>query len=71
MGRPEVMKPLQDVVAEMWQVKVVPSMNEGASDGIYTNAAGMPTYGITGVGIDSNDIRAHGKDERLRTQSFY
>ena len=69
--RPDVMKPLQEVVTEMWQVKVVPSLNEGASDGIYTNAAGMPTYGITGVGIDSNDIRAHGKDERLRTQSFY
>ena len=69
--QPDVMQPLQEVVTGMWQVKVVASMNEGASDGIYTNAAGMPTYGITGVGIDSNDIRAHGKDERVRVDSFY
>ena len=69
--RPDVMKPLQEIVAEMWKVKVVPGMDEGASDGVYTNAAGMPTYGITGVGIDADDIRAHGKDERVRMDSFY
>lgn len=70
--RPEVMKPLEMVVAEMWPgVPVIPSMNTGASDGIYTNAAGMPTYGVTGVGIDTDDVRAHGKDERVRIDSFY
>ncbi len=69
--RPDVMQPLQQVVSEMWHVPVVPSMNTGASDAIYTDAAGMPTYGITGIGIDIGDVRAHGKDERVRAQSFY
>lgn len=69
--RPDVINPLRQVVNEMWNVRVVPSMNTGASDGVYTDAAGMPTYGITGVGIDTNDIRAHGKDERVRVESFY
>ena len=70
--RPEVMKPLEEVAASMWPgVPVVPSMSTGASDGVYTNAAGMPTYGISGIAIDTNDVRAHGKDERLRVESFY
>jgi len=56
----------------MWPgTPVVPTMSTGASDGVYTNAAGMPTYGISGVAIDTNDVRAHGRDERLRVESFY
>ena len=69
--RPDIMQPLQQLVTEMWHVPVVPSMNTGASDAVYTNAAGMPTYGVTGVGIDVGDVRAHGRDERVRAQSFY
>jgi len=44
-----------------------PEMETGASDSKYTTAAGIPTYGVNGVGIDQDDIRAHGKDERVRT----
>jgi acetylornithine deacetylase/succinyl-diaminopimelate desuccinylase-like protein len=70
--RPEVMKPLEQIAGEMWPgAPVVPTMATGASDGVYTNAAGIPTYGVSGVGIDMDDIRAHGKDERLRVGSFY
>jgi acetylornithine deacetylase/succinyl-diaminopimelate desuccinylase-like protein len=70
--RPEVMKPLEDVAAKIWPgMPVIPSMSTGASDGVYTNAAGMPTYAFSGIAIDINDIRAHGKDERLRVKSFY
>ena len=69
---PEVMTPLQQVVSELWPgTPVVPSMNTGASDGIYTDAAGLPTYGITGVGVDTDDVRAHGRDERVRAKAFY
>jgi acetylornithine deacetylase/succinyl-diaminopimelate desuccinylase-like protein len=70
--RPEVMRPLESIAATMWPgVPVVPTMSAGASDGVYTNAAGLPTYGISGVAIDLDDVRAHGKDERVRVQSFY
>ena len=31
----------------------------------------MPSYGFSGMGIDSDDVRAHGKDERIRVESFY
>jgi acetylornithine deacetylase/succinyl-diaminopimelate desuccinylase-like protein len=70
--RPDVMQPLEKVVAELWPgVPVIPTMGVGASDGIYTNAAGLPTYGICGVAIDLDDVRAHGKDERVRIDSYY
>ena len=57
---------------EMWPgTPVIPTMATGASDGVYTNAAGMPTYGISGASIDRGDFRLHGKDERLGVESFY
>jgi acetylornithine deacetylase/succinyl-diaminopimelate desuccinylase-like protein len=49
---------------------VVPTMATGASDGVYTNAAGLPTYGVCGIAIDMDDVRAHGRDERLPVKSF-
>jgi acetylornithine deacetylase/succinyl-diaminopimelate desuccinylase-like protein len=38
---------------------------------VYTNAAGMPTYAVSGVAYDRDDIRAHGKDERESVAGFY
>jgi acetylornithine deacetylase/succinyl-diaminopimelate desuccinylase-like protein len=70
--RPDVMQTLEKISGELWPgTPVVPTMSTGASDGVYTNAAGMPTYGVSGVAIDMNDMRAHGRDERLRVESFY
>jgi len=69
---PAVFDPLRAVTAEMWPgIPVVPTMEAGASDSIYTMAAGLPSYGVSGVGIDVDDVRAHGRDERLRVESFY
>lgn len=69
--REEVMKPLREVAAEFWPgMPVVPNMSIGASDSRYAYAAGMPSFGTQGVAIDNNDVRAHGKDERLPVQSF-
>jgi acetylornithine deacetylase/succinyl-diaminopimelate desuccinylase-like protein len=69
---PAIVKPLESVVATMWPgIPVMPYMDAGASDAIYTNAAGMPTYGITGIAIDKDDVRAHGRDERVGVASFY
>jgi acetylornithine deacetylase/succinyl-diaminopimelate desuccinylase-like protein len=70
--QPEVMQPLQKVVAQMWPgVPVIPVMETGASDGKYTSEARLPTYGINGIAIDIDDVRAHGKDERVAVDSYY
>jgi acetylornithine deacetylase/succinyl-diaminopimelate desuccinylase-like protein len=70
--RPELMQPLQKLVAEFWPgLHVVPSMSSGASDDVYVSAAGLSSYAVTGIAIDRNNRRAHGQDERLGVQSFY
>lgn len=69
---PEVLGPLEQVASEMWPgAPVIPEMETGASDSIYTVAAGIPSYGFNGVAIDQDDIRAHGKDERVRVSSYF
>ena len=69
---PAIFDPLDRVAAKFWPgVPVVPDMETGASDSIYTMAAGIPSYGINGVLIDHDDDRAHGKDERVLETSFY
>jgi acetylornithine deacetylase/succinyl-diaminopimelate desuccinylase-like protein len=68
----EVMQPLERVTDAMWpSAPVIPEMETGASDSVYTIAAGIPSYGISGVALDQDDVRAHGKDERVRISSFY
>lgn len=70
--REDVFAPLRAVAAELWPgIPVIPSMSAGASDSIYTTAAGIPSYGVGGVGVDYNDVRAHGRDERVRVEPFY
>ena len=68
----EILRPLERVTDSMWPgAPVVPIMETGASDSIYTIAAGIPSYGINGIAIDQDDVRMHGKDERVRVNSYY
>jgi acetylornithine deacetylase/succinyl-diaminopimelate desuccinylase-like protein len=67
-----VFKPLRETVHTMWPgLTILPEMETGASDSIYTIAAGMPSYGFNGMAIEEGDERAHGRDERLGIESFY
>lgn len=69
---PEIMAPVERVSRRFWPgVPVVPQMETGATDGSYLRAAGIPTYGVSGVFLDVDDIRAHGRDERILVRSFY
>ena len=68
----EVFAALQDVAGKMWPgLPIIPDMETGASDSTLTMQAGIPTYGFSGMGIDEDDDRAHGKDERIRVEAFY
>ena len=70
--RRDVFGPLEKITSEMWPgTPVIPEMATGASDGVYTMEVGLPTYGISGTAIDRDDIRAHGRDERLGIESYY
>ena len=51
---------------------VVPEMSTGATDGVFTRNAGIPTYGVGALsGERSEPSRAHGRDERLGVESFH
>ena len=52
------------------RVPIVPIMETGATDGLFLRNAGMPVYGVTGIAYDPEDVRAHGKDERILVRSF-
>jgi acetylornithine deacetylase/succinyl-diaminopimelate desuccinylase-like protein len=70
--RPDVMKAAGRLTDTMWPgVPAVPIMVMGATDGRFLRAAGIPTYGVQGFFMDRDDIRFHGRDERMGVQAFY
>jgi acetylornithine deacetylase/succinyl-diaminopimelate desuccinylase-like protein len=46
-------------------------MSMGATDGLFTRNAGIPTYGVSAIFDDPNDVRAHGRDERVGVKAFH
>jgi acetylornithine deacetylase/succinyl-diaminopimelate desuccinylase-like protein len=68
---PAVLGVIERVAHSMWPgVPVIPQMAAGASDNIYTRAAGIPSYGVSGAWEDLSDDRAHGRDERREIGAF-
>jgi len=69
---PEIMSAVESVTRTLWPgVPVVPTMSTGATDSRYLRAAGIPAYGTSGMFGDIDDVRAHGRDERMLVQSLY
>jgi len=70
--RPDVLNSVRDITNTMWPgVETVPTMVMGATDGRFLRIAGIPTYGVQGFFMDRDDIRFHGRDERLGVESYY
>ena len=69
---PAILDPIKAAAAKLWPgVPVVPTLSTGATDGRFTNAAGIPTYGVTGMFTDPDGNGVHGLNERLRVRSLY
>src|SRR6204780_3068075 len=70
--RPDVLNAAKKAGEAEWPgVPVVPIMVTGATDGKALRVAGIPTYGIQGFFFDRDDIRFHGRDERMGVREFY
>jgi acetylornithine deacetylase/succinyl-diaminopimelate desuccinylase-like protein len=70
--RPDVMKAVESLTKEMFPgVVVVPVMGTGATDSLYFRNAGIPTFGIDGTFGDMDDVRAHGRDERVGVKQYF
>jgi acetylornithine deacetylase/succinyl-diaminopimelate desuccinylase-like protein len=68
---PKLLNIVTEATAKNWPgLAVIPQMSTGASDGIHLIAAGIPTYGVSGIFGDEDDVRAHGRDERVLVKSF-
>ncbi|MDT8369624.1 MAG: M20/M25/M40 family metallo-hydrolase [Longimicrobiales bacterium] len=50
---------------------IIPQMSSGGTDGMHFRAAGIPTYGVTGLFMKGSDNFAHGLDERVPVASFF
>jgi acetylornithine deacetylase/succinyl-diaminopimelate desuccinylase-like protein len=70
--RPDVINAVESLTKQMFPgVVVVPVMSTGATDGLYLRNSEIPTYGVDGTFGDLDDVRAHGKDERVGVKQFY
>jgi acetylornithine deacetylase/succinyl-diaminopimelate desuccinylase-like protein len=70
--RPDVMKAVKAAnEREFPRVPVIPILVTGATDGRMLRQVGIPTYGVQGFFFDRNDIRFHGRDERMKIDAFY
>lgn len=70
--KPEILAKIKQVTAEFWPgIPVIPNMSTGASDGRFLRNVGISVYGTSGLANDIDDVRAHGKDERVPVKSFY
>jgi acetylornithine deacetylase/succinyl-diaminopimelate desuccinylase-like protein len=68
---PRIMGPVRKIADEIWPgVAIIPTMSTGATDGAYLNAAGVPTYGLSGMFHDVEGSHAHGLNERIRVKSL-
>jgi acetylornithine deacetylase/succinyl-diaminopimelate desuccinylase-like protein len=70
--RPDVMRPVTVLARKMWpEAVVIPEMSTGATDGLYVRNAGIPVYGVSAVFERIDDIRAHGRDERIGVKAYH
>ena len=68
---PQIMAQVTRVAHSMWPaVPIVPTMATGFSDDRQTRNAGIPSYDVSGVWMDVDENRAHGRDERVGVREF-
>jgi acetylornithine deacetylase/succinyl-diaminopimelate desuccinylase-like protein len=68
----EVFEPLTRLTQALWPgVPVTAEMENGASDSIYFALQGIPSYGFSAIALERDDVRAHGRDERLPVDSYW
>jgi acetylornithine deacetylase/succinyl-diaminopimelate desuccinylase-like protein len=69
---PKVVGPATKLAAKYFPgVPVIPSMSTGATDGIFLEAIGIPTYGVPGVWGDPDGNGVHGLNERIEVKSLF
>jgi acetylornithine deacetylase/succinyl-diaminopimelate desuccinylase-like protein len=69
---PKVIGPAEKLVAKYYPgVPLIPAMSTGATDGIFLEAIGIPTYGVPGGWGDPDGNGTHGLNERRSVRSVF
>ena len=72
---PHVEQAVRAATTSVWgPLPLIPTMETGATDGLFLRNAGYPVFGVSGYFVDPNsaaDTRAHGLDERIGVKAFY
>jgi acetylornithine deacetylase/succinyl-diaminopimelate desuccinylase-like protein len=67
---PDLLARVERITGEMWPgTIVIPTMSTGATDSRWLRAAGIPSYGVSGLFF--GESRAHGRDERIGVRDLY
>ena len=70
--RPDVMAVVESLTKEIYPgAIVIPVMSTGATDGLYLRNGEIPTYGVGDVFGDMDDVRMHGRDERVGVKQYF
>ena len=68
----KIVAPMQAVAARHFPgMPILPLMSTGATDGIFLEAVGIPTYGAPGLFLEPDFNGIHGLDERMRVSALY
>jgi acetylornithine deacetylase/succinyl-diaminopimelate desuccinylase-like protein len=68
---PAILAPIEKLTAEFWPgVPVLPILQAGATDGEFTNAVGIPTYGVEPVFVGPDLGHIHGLNEYIGVQAL-
>jgi acetylornithine deacetylase/succinyl-diaminopimelate desuccinylase-like protein len=69
---PRIMQPVEKLAARYFPgIPVIPTMSTGATDGVYLEAVGIPTYGVPSVWADPDGNGTHGLNERVEAKALY
>jgi acetylornithine deacetylase/succinyl-diaminopimelate desuccinylase-like protein len=69
---PKVVEPARRLVAKYFPgVPLIPVMSTGATDGIFLEDIGIPTYGVPGGWGDPDGNGTHGLNERRSVRSLF
>ena len=70
--RPDVVAAVKKAVHKRYpDVKVIAYMESGGTDGMHFRKAGIPTWAVSGLFMNPDEMYAHGLNERLPIKAFY
>jgi acetylornithine deacetylase/succinyl-diaminopimelate desuccinylase-like protein len=70
--RADVMAAIKKAVDPRYPgINIMPYMESGGTDGMHFRSAGIPTWAMSSVFMDPDEMFAHGLNERLPIKAFY